>query len=82
MLVCVECGHLFTEPIWWTEGHGLDGPPYEKLYGSPCCYANYAEAYKCDECNEWITGEYVKTTSGQRICENCYNTMELGDENY
>ncbi len=81
MFVCVECGHLFEEPVWWTESHGFDSPPYEKIYGSPCCYGAYTEAHQCNECDEWITGEYIKTASGQRICENCYDNMEIGEEN-
>jgi hypothetical protein len=80
MLVCIECGHLFTEPIWWTEDHGLDGPPYERFYGSPCCYANYAEAKECSCCGEYITDKYIKTDDGERYCENCYSTYDLGEE--
>ena len=78
--VCVECGHLFVEPIWWHEEHGLSSPPYEKVWGSPCCYGNYVEAKKCSICNKYITGRYVKTEDGDRICERCYTEYELGEE--
>lgn len=80
MFVCVECGNLFKDPVYWVERHGLDSPPYEHWSGSPCCFANYTEANECDCCGEWITGNYIKIEDGKRYCENCYITMELGDE--
>ena len=80
MLVCVECGHLFEEPTYWEETHGLDTPPYEKWSGCPKCYGGYVEARICDSCGEFITGTYVKTEDGERICENCYMTYEIGEE--
>lgn len=80
MNVCTECGHLFVEPIWWIEDHSLDTPPYEKHYGSPCCQGNYVKAHRCDGCNEYIVGSYVKTDDDKRYCENCYVVMDLGDE--
>ena len=80
MLVCVECEHLFEEPVWWVETHGLDAPPYERRYGCPKCYGAYIKARKCDNCGEFITSTYVKTENGKRFCENCYDTYELGEE--
>jgi DNA-directed RNA polymerase subunit RPC12/RpoP len=80
MYVCLDCGKIFESPKNYVESHGLDGPPYERWQGCPSCSGAYAEAHECGECGHWITGEYIKTSSGQRICENCYNTMELGDE--
>lgn len=78
--ICIDCECLFTNPKHYVESHGLDTPPYEEYDGCPRCGGAYTEAYQCDECERWITGEYIKTTSGQRICENCYNVMEIGDE--
>ena len=80
--VCIECGHLFIEPVWWIEEHGLNAPPYEKLYGSPCCYGNYVEAKKCSCCSEYITDKYTKTDDGRRYCSECYIEYELGEEDY
>lgn len=80
MLVCLDCNRIFVNPRHYIESHNLDTPPYEEWDGCPSCGGAYTEAHKCDECDKWITSEYIKTDSGQRICENCYNTMELGDE--
>ena len=80
MLVCTDCGRIFLEAKHYTETHGLEREPYETWFGCPECGGPFTEAHKCEECNEWITGEYIKTASGQRICENCYNTYELGEE--
>ena len=80
MYVCLDCEHIFSEPNYWRETHGLDCGPYEDFDGCPICGGAYATAYECNECGGWITGEYVKTAGGHRICENCYHTMEIGDE--
>ena len=80
MFVCLDCGKVFENADHYVETHGLDTPPYEEWDGCPSCGGAYTEAHECDECGCWITGEYIKTASSQRICENCYNTMELGDE--
>ena len=81
LFVCIECGRTFEEPVYWTERHGLDAPPYERLSGCPHCQGSYTEAYECDCCNEWITTEtYVKTEDGKRYCEDCFCLFNLGDE--
>lgn len=80
MWVCTSCGHLFSTPDYWKERHGLDYGPYESQSGCPQCGGTYVEAHKCDYCDEWIDGPYIKLESGERICENCYTKMELGDE--
>lgn len=80
MWLCIDCGHIFEEPLRWEERYGFDYGPFEKFSGCPKCGESYVKAYKCDECNKWIQGTYIKTTSGQRICENCYITYELGEE--
>lgn len=80
MFVCYDCGALFEEPKIWTETHGLDTPPYESYAGCPSCGGAFTGTHKCNECGEWIVGEYVQVISGPRICESCYSVMELGDE--
>ena len=80
MFVCMECGKTFSKPVLWEEKHGLDFGPYEWWTGSPCCMAHYTKTFWCDCCNEWITGDYVKTKDGERFCERCITHYELGDE--
>ena len=80
MWICLDCNKLFAYPKHYTDTHGLDDPPYECYSGCPYCGGAYAETYECDCCGEWITGEYIKAEDGKRYCENCYTTMELGDE--
>jgi hypothetical protein len=82
MWVCVNCGHVFEEPACWDERHGFDHGPFERLSGCPRCFESYVEAHRCDCCGEWITGSYIKLESGERICDDCYMPMDLGDENY
>ena len=83
MFVCVECGHVFDEDEvdTWEERHGLDYGPYEPWSGCPSCNGGYVEAHRCNCCDEWITGRYVKLDNGERFCENCFSIMELNDEN-
>ena len=80
MFVCVECGHVFDQPDRWVERHGFDYGPYESFSVCPKCRGSYVEAHKCDCCDEWITGSYIKTEDGKRYCENCYVVMDLEDE--
>lgn len=80
MFVCTNCGEVFEDPDCWEEGHGLDYGPFEQWSGCPACGESYVEAYKCDCCDEWITGRYIKTDNDQRICEDCYKVMDVGDE--
>jgi hypothetical protein len=80
MFVCYDCEKTFNEPKIWTETHGLDTGPYENLTGCPYCGGAFAETYRCDSCNEWIIGPYIKLNSGERICEECYTAYEIGEE--
>ena len=78
--LCWECEAIFDEPKIWTQTHGLDTPPYERYAGCPVCGSAFTTTYKCACCNEWITGSYIKLDSGERVCENCYITYEIGEE--
>ena len=80
MYMCLDCYGLFEEPAEFTETHGLDSPPYETWHGCPGCAGGYVETVCCDECGEWIVGEYVKLKStGMVICENCYDMKDVFD---
>jgi hypothetical protein len=70
----------FYEPKIWVETHGLDTPPFEQYSGCPSCGGAFTKIYKCECCDEWITGPYIKLNSGERICEECYTTYDLGEE--
>lgn len=82
MFICLDCGCIFSETRHYVETHGLDSPPYEEYDGCPKCGGAYAETYECNECGRWITGEYIKLRGGERICERCYITYEIGEEDY
>lgn len=79
MFICLDCGEIFEEPKIFTETHGLDSPPYEKLYGCPECGGNFTEAFECDVCGEYIDDEYIITDKGDRICNNCYTVYNIYD---
>lgn len=84
MYCCLECGHIFDENdiATWQEDRGeyWGVPCSESVSGCPQCGGDYVKTYRCGECGEWILGGYVKLESGKRICEDCYTTHELGDE--
>ena len=77
--VCIECRSIFQEPIYWEETHGLDSPPYEKFSGCPMCHGAYTETYECDCCGDPITDDYIKIED-KRYCQECCQTVELGEE--
>lgn len=80
MMLCLECGALFEQAKRVIERHGLDTPPYEEYYVCPHCGdTNYQQTWRCDICGEWITGSYIKTLNGNRICESCYTHYEVQD---
>ena len=82
MFVCIECGGTFEDPIRWNEDRGeyFGFPSYEEYWGSPCCHGDYTEAKLCDCCGNVIQGDYIKTNNGERLCEDCFSYMKLGDE--
>lgn len=84
MYCCLECGHIFNEDdisVWQEDrGEYWGMSCSESVSGCPQCGGDYVETYQCSVCNEWILGEYIKLESGERICEDCYTTHELGDE--
>ena len=80
MYICKECSNVFSEPFYWEEKHGLDSPPYERHSGCPICLSEYAKARQCDSCGDYLIGGYIKLRDGTRYCEECYQPMELGDE--
>ena len=43
MYKCDNCGCEFDEPLKYCERHGLDTPPYEWFFVSPCCFDSYIE---------------------------------------
>jgi DNA-directed RNA polymerase subunit RPC12/RpoP len=80
LFVCLECGAIFEEPVYWEEKHGLDTPPYEQLSGCKVCRGSYTETYQCSGCGEWIVDDYIKINN-DRYCQDCYHTYTLGEEN-
>lgn len=77
--ICLDCGLIFSEPIRYTERHGLDHGPYENISGCPDCGGAYARTYRCDVCDCWIGEDYIKV-SGYRICSGCYEEKTIGEE--
>lgn len=82
MFVCYDCEETFLEPSKYIEDRGecFGFPSYETFCVCPYCGGGFTETYKCDCCNEWIIGPYIKINSGERICEDCYTTYDLGEE--
>lgn len=84
MFICLGCGHIFDndEVLTWQEDRGeyWGAPCSESISGCPQCKSDYVTAHRCAYCDEWIDGEYIKLENGERICEHCYTTYDLGDE--
>ena len=80
MYICLECFRTFETPQHYVETHGFDTPPYEEWNGCPYCGGSYTKAIRCDCCEEWIRGAYIKTRDMACYCEDCYIEYEIGDE--
>lgn len=65
--ICGDCEYIFDEDDLkkWEQPHG------EIIIGCPKCGGNPVETFKCDCCDEWISGEYIKIENGDRFCEKC-----------
>lgn len=79
MFVCLDCGRVFSEPKVFIERHGFDYGPYEEFSGCPDCGGAYIEGFYCDCCDEIITGKYIKTENGDRICDECFIMCDICD---
>lgn len=79
MYICLECQHVFENPVRYIEKHCLDSPPYEEWDGCPLCGGSSVDAYQCECCGEWIKDAYIKIEH-RRYCQDCYQIFELGDE--
>lgn len=77
MYICLDCKNKFYDPERFVEMHGFDSPPYEEWNGCPACGGAFVEAFCCDECGDWIEGEYVKLKDGSVFCSDCYVIEEL-----
>lgn len=78
MYLCLNCNGLFEDPEITYETHGLEIPPYEKIFMCPYCGGDYCTTQKCIECGSYITDQFAKTSSGW-ICNECY-TLEIPSE--
>lgn len=83
MFVCLECGCIFDEDevaVWQEDRGEFWGIPCsETVSGCPVCKGDYVKTYRCGCCGKWIDGDHIELANGERICENCYIPMELGD---
>lgn len=81
MYICLDCENIFDTPKCYTETHGLNSPPYEIWNGCPKCAGAYVETMCCDQCDNWITGEYIKLKDGAVVCDQCYEVKDIEDMN-
>ena len=78
MYCCKKCKEIFDEPDVYNESHGFDYPPYEKIEICPYCgNDDFTETIRCDGCDEYITGIYIKLSSGKCFCEECFTKEEI-----
>ena len=83
MLVCLECGNVFSEDEieYWKEDRGehFGTPRYETFSGCPRCNGDYVEAHRCDGCGEWIDTDTYVEIGDAKYCENCFTIKHLED---
>lgn len=79
MYLCLDCESVFEEPKYYTEKHDLDSPPYETWTGCPYCSGAYVKTTLCCQCEDWVTGKYIKLDDYTVICENCYEIKDIED---
>ena len=56
-------------------------PPYEHYDACPGCLGtNIHSAKQCDLCGNWVTGDYIQTSEGQIICDDCYTFHNVEED--
>ena len=76
MFICLDCFLLFETECDIKEDYG------EKRTGCSKCGGAYTTAFRCSECGEYIDSRYIKTANKKRICEECYEELQIGDESW
>ena len=73
-----ENGHIFDEPIEWTEHHYGDyiGHITEKMWGCPICREGFSEAKECEKCGKIVPIEDLT----QGLCDDCYSEEDDYEE--
>ena len=80
MYLCLDCENIFDTPKDFIETHGLDSPPYETWTGCPICGGAYVKTMPCNECGQWVIGDYIKLGDDTVICDNCYEPRNILDD--
>ena len=79
MNVCIRCGELFEKPLVQIEMHNFISPPYEEFHVCPYCGGGFSHTQRCIDCNEYITGRFIKTSLGW-LCDECYTEGVITEE--
>lgn len=72
MFYCLNC-HKESEKLKkMVETHGLDEPPYEKIFVCPYCGSeNIIVKVACSNCGETITDDFI-VVDDNPYCDKCY----------
>lgn len=81
MYYCFHCQNTFDNPEIATDYVTNDPYPMGPtiLVCPYCGWDESAEAIKCNGCDEYIEGEFIKTCDNQYYCENCYQKLDIWD---
>ncbi len=79
---CNECGYTFEEPkrCYGERLEYFGIPCRESWYGCPSCEGAYSETVKCDCCDEYVIGKYIKTKDGTNYCDECYEVRDISND--
>lgn len=70
MYICNKCHFEFVEPVFLSETHNLDSPPYEKVAACPLCESTSftkQSVYYCKYCGARLSKS--KTDYCNDICK-------------
>lgn len=82
MYICNKCHFEFVEPVFLSERHNLDSPPYEKVAACPLCESTSfikQQIYYCKYCGARLSKS--KTDYCNEICKEKKRKILIKEQN-
>ena len=77
MYICDECRSVFAQPDDYYVQGDEEGHVFRVTSCPYCMSESIRRTWQCDNCGEYLEGEYCETIHGDVLCSKCYIIKEL-----